>query len=282
MNETELLQALQERYRNGEIDYQQYELEKADIQKQSTLFSDFESSLNKTSNTPELTTIFDSPAFGQDGNNTDFLKNMTSVWDNPNYDGGVPDPERLNRDQSVKHVNSGIFVDPNKLASPPKPLDLGIEGVNTGLEPQDNITYHSPGYVAPKAPQVDIEELHITQSRNKETLSKNQPKEASDVMSMADKYLPFLNPYGTDISTELFSLGRFAGMEKGTQGRGLGIASSALSAGLGGARTFMSGLAQSKQMSRVEEDMRKQLEEKKYTKNAQYLNQNSRGGVTSN
>jgi hypothetical protein len=90
-----------------------------------------------------------------------------------------------------------------------------------------------------------------------------------------------MNPYGSNIETELYSLGKFIGTEKGTEGRGLGIASSAVSAGLGGARTLLSGLAQQKQTEKTTEEIRRQLALKKYTQQQQYLNQNSRGGKTS-
>ena len=266
MNETELLKALQERYRNGEIDFQQYELEKADIQKQSTLFSDFESSLNKTSNTPELTTIFDSPNYNKE------IGTKTSPWDNLDYTFDTPQPQEM-------YGVGKLGIKPLENVGSNN-LDRTVLPLETNKAPNFDSSFEI-GKLDFK-PLENVDNPNIEKEKTVQLMPENQPKEASDVMSMADKYLPFLNPYGTDISTELFSLGRFAGMEKGTQGRGLGIASSALSAGLGGARTFMSGLAQSKQMSRVEEDMRKQLEEKKYTKNAQYLNQNSRGEVTSN
>ena len=99
----------------------------------------------------------------------------------------------------------------------------------------------------------------------------------TNIMDEFNKYLPFMNPYGSNIETELYSLGRFAGMDKGTQGRNLGIASSALSAGLGGARTLLSGLAQQKQTELSAEEIRRQLAQKNYTQQVQYMNQNSRG-----
>lgn len=102
----------------------------------------------------------------------------------------------------------------------------------------------------------------------------------TNIMDEFNKYLPFMNPYGSNIETELYSLGRFVGMDKGTKGRNLGIASSALSAGLGGARTLLSGLAQQKQTELSAEEIRRQLAQKNYTQQVQYMNQNSRGGVT--
>lgn len=91
------------------------------------------------------------------------------------------------------------------------------------------------------------------------------------------KYLPFMNPYGTDIGTELYSLGKFIGTDKGTKGRGLGIASSAISAGLGGARALLSGLAAQKQTEFTADEIRRQMALKNYTPQTMYLNQNNRG-----
>ena len=110
--------------------------------------------------------------------------------------------------------------------------------------------------------------------------TKEEPNKNMLLQDAFSQYLPFMNPYGTDIGTELYSLGKFIGTKPGTQGKGLGIASSALAAGLGGARTLLSGLAQQKQTEKTAEEIRRQLAQRHYTPQTQYLNQNNRGGST--
>lgn len=115
---------------------------------------------------------------------------------------------------------------------------------------------------------VDISELG---------LKINQP---TNVMSEFNKFIPFLNPYGSNIEMELRKFGQNLALKEGTPGRGLGIASSAVAAGLGGARTLLSGLAQQKQTEITADEIRRQMAQRNYTPQTKYLNQNSRGGTT--
>lgn len=93
-----------------------------------------------------------------------------------------------------------------------------------------------------------------------------------------NNYAPFLNPYGTDLQTDFYNLGRFTGMEKGTSGRGLGIASAGVSALLGGARTALSGYANSVATARVQQEARERMQRRNYTPQTQYRNNNYIGG----
>lgn len=87
-------------------------------------------------------------------------------------------------------------------------------------------------------------------------------------------------PYGTDLTNEFYNLGNFLGMDSGTQGRNLGIASSGLSAGLGALRTGLAGYANAQQTGRVRESAREQMQKVKYTPQTQYKNTNNLGGFS--
>lgn len=97
--------------------------------------------------------------------------------------------------------------------------------------------------------------------------------------SLFEQMMPFFNPYGTNIQTDLYSLGNFIGQPKGATGRGLGIASSATALGLGAGRTFLSGLANAKQTNRATEEARRQMAQRLYTPQMQYMNNNYLGGT---
>lgn len=180
----------------------------------------------------------------------------------------------------------------------------------TGIQGQDNISYNDPQYnedqrlplrgnttienrnlkqedLIPSGinPSEEAKKLNLLFPNAVENIVKytgedNTSEKSTNIMDEFNKYLPFMNPYGSNIETELYSLGRFAGMDKGTKGRNLGIASSALSAGFGGARTLLSGLAQQKQTELSAEEIRRQMAQRNYTPQTKYLNQNSRGGTT--
>ncbi len=69
---------------------------------------------------------------------------------------------------------------------------------------------------------------------------------------------PFLYPGGSDISTEIYTLGRGLGLEKGTQGRGLMIAGSAGAALFDVGRNLTSGIGYSKANQAVDDWYRDQ------------------------
>lgn len=92
-------------------------------------------------------------------------------------------------------------------------------------------------------------------------------------------YFPLINPGGSDLSTELYSLGRAIGAEKGSQGRvASGIAA-------GGAALFdigrnvASGIGFEKRNQAVEDYYRKKQQEVKYTPNSQTRDVNGIGGM---
>lgn len=93
------------------------------------------------------------------------------------------------------------------------------------------------------------------------------------------KLAPFFNPYGSNVQTDLYQLGSFLGMPKGSQGRGMGVASSAAALGLGAGRTLMSGFANSRQTARAQEEERRRMAQRSYTPQMQYVNTNYLGGT---
>lgn len=91
------------------------------------------------------------------------------------------------------------------------------------------------------------------------------------------EFQQFLNPMSTNLQTDFYNLGRFLGTPKGTQGRGLGIASSLTSSLLGSVRTGLSGYANSVATNRTATNAREQMARRLYTPQTQLNNQNNTG-----
>jgi hypothetical protein len=91
--------------------------------------------------------------------------------------------------------------------------------------------------------------------------------------------IPLIYPGGTDLSTELYSLGRGLGMEKGTKGRGAMIAGGAGAAILGGTRDVLSGLGYEKQQNLVRDWYRARQQDNTYNSISQTGNTNTVGGI---
>jgi len=108
----------------------------------------------------------------------------------------------------------------------------------------------------------------------------------TDPLSQISQYAELFNPYGTDVETELYSLGQQVGANptttEGKVAQGLGIAGAAGAALFGSARGFLSGLSNSNATQRYWEWMQKQKQQQNYTPASQTLNTSSdnRGGVT--
>lgn len=276
----EQLLELERQFQNKQITEEQYQTEKSRLERESLFLGDFDNEIKL------------SPL----GNTPIELSPSTEVSDaNANYYRTFP-----NALSNILQYSGQSETSPTNI--------FGVD-LPTGIQGQDNISYNDPQYnenqrLSPLAtstienPNLNVGEAipsGVNPSDEAKRMAKLFPnavenitkytgdKEESplDFKQSFDKFLPFMNPYGSNIETELYSLGKFIGTEKGTEGRNLGIASSALSAGLGGARTLLSGLAQQKQTEKSAEEIRRQLALKKYTQQQQYLNQNSRGGKTS-
>lgn len=275
----EQLLELERQFQNKQITEEQYQAERSRLEKESLFLGDFDNEikLSPLGNTPiEL-----SPSAEVSDANANYYRTFPNALSN-----------------ILQYRGQSETTPPQNNTS-----------VDTGIQGQDNISYNDPQYSEnqrlplrsstienPNLNQVDLIPSGINPSEEAKKLNllfpnavenvvkytgeDNTSEKSTNIMDEFNKYLPFMNPYGSNIETELYSLGRFVGMDKGTQGRNLGIASSALSAGLGGARTLLSGLAQQKQTELSAEEIRRQLAQKNYTQQVQYMNQNSRGGVT--
>lgn len=97
-----------------------------------------------------------------------------------------------------------------------------------------------------------------------------------------DSMMGFLNSgfYANSLGTSAYNIGRFAGMEPGTQGKGLGLVGNIGDFTLGAARGIVGGLAQSKGNRRVQNyyDQRKGQDDR-FVANPQTRNTNTTGGL---
>lgn len=312
MNE-QLLAELERKLQNNEITLEQYLAQKAMLENQNLLVQDFSQAIEPQQVPSPQPTSLEMQYLNGNISYKDYQANL-----NNNMQGGFT-PQELARQEaepiinpgqtSTPQINTGMVSDLFNVEFPSRTQSAPLE---TGIQGQDNILYNDPQYsenqilplrsvniknpnfnpnlnpgdLAPSGinPSEEAKKLSLIYPNATENIAKytdtNSTEEAPlDFKQSFEKFLPFMNPYGSNIETELYSLGKFIGTEKGTQGRGLGIASSALSAGLGGARTLLSGLAQQKQTEKTAEEIRRKLALKNYTPQTQYLNQNSRGGI---
>ena len=98
-------------------------------------------------------------------------------------------------------------------------------------------------------------------------------------MPKADMFrFPMINPGGSDLSTEIYSLGRALGAEKGTPGRGMNIVGAGGAAALDIARNLASGIGFSKRNQYVTDWYKKKQQERNYVPDSQSEDQNSTGG----
>lgn len=97
-----------------------------------------------------------------------------------------------------------------------------------------------------------------------------------------DSMMGFLNSgfYANSLGTSAYNIGRFAGMEPGTQGKGLGLVGNIGDFTLGAARGIVGGLAQSRGNRRVQNyyDQRKGQDDR-FVANPQTRNTNTTGGL---
>lgn len=94
--------------------------------------------------------------------------------------------------------------------------------------------------------------------------------------------IPLIPVGGSSMEQELYQAGRFAGMPKGTPGKGFGIASALTAALLNAARTSLSGASAQYQTQQVYADAERRKAERRYSDNQQYRNQNTIGGISEN
>lgn len=113
---------------------------------------------------------------------------------------------------------------------------------------------------------------------------KQYPTENPDIQITQDyaknPFLPYLFPGGSDISTELYSLGRAIGAPKGAPGRlatGIGAGGAAL---FDIARNVASGIGYEKAQKYADDWFKKKMQEVNYSPESQTKNTNTVGGGT--
>lgn len=92
-----------------------------------------------------------------------------------------------------------------------------------------------------------------------------------------DFRLPFIYPGGSDISTELYTLGRAIGAPKGSRGRAATGISAGVAAASDAARNIFSGVGFEKRNAYVDQYYRDRLKDNNYTANPQSNNVNNIG-----
>jgi polyhydroxyalkanoate synthesis regulator phasin len=113
----------------------------------------------------------------------------------------------------------------------------------------------------------------------KKGLLPSNTSEGEEGMPKADMFrFPMINPGGSDLSTEIYSLGRALGTPKGTPGRGMNIVGAGGAAALDIARNLASGIGFSKRNQYVMDWYKKKQQERNYTPDSQSEDQNSTGG----
>lgn len=89
----------------------------------------------------------------------------------------------------------------------------------------------------------------------------------------------YLNPWGGDMNTNAYMLGRAFGSERGSRGRGLGIVSGIGNLGLGLARTIGSGIGYAKRYDETMDTYRRnRTMDRNYTNQPSYYDTNMTGG----
>lgn len=141
----------------------------------------------------------------------------------------------------------------------------------------------------PSEQPITKEDVYISPVQAKdwvETLATNtidpQPTASSEKQETVKNWwetLPPVNFSGSDLSTELYSLGMNIAAPKGSEGRTLGIVASAGSALLGAGRDFMSGFAMQKANNRAKDFYRQKLKDVNYTADDQFRDYNYLGAT---
>lgn len=134
-------------------------------------------------------------------------------------------------------------------------------------------------YKQGKVSRDDAARLEVMISNGEIPLTQKPPETDNEGKAWWER-MPPINFSGSDLSTELYSLGMNLAAPSGTKGKGLGIASSAGSALLGASRDFLSGFAMQKQSNRFQDYYDQQRQKVYYTPDDQfrddsYLNANN-------
>jgi len=158
-----------------------------------------------------------------------------------------------------------------------KTADIGdtSDDINGGGTPQDQYTSFPTKEGLPKDQYssfpTDSQRQFITPTGEGETA---QPEDKDSYLDQAT----LLNPGGYNLETKAANIGRFAGMEKGAKGRGLGLAGSIGSFALGAARTGLSNFATQKRSNEVQDFYNEKRTNNRYIEAPQSSDANFTGG----
>lgn len=194
---------------------------------------------------------------------------------------------------------SSLWAQPNfaNIISSGSPFELPKNGVAPRAEFTQPMTTQTPGVASEvknyvpdwvtnplqlgkqnqTQPQNNIGEVDVNNNKIPDYLERDEVAPANDVFK-TQPFLPYLYPGGSDLSTELYSLGRAIGAPKGAPGRtatGIGAAGAAL---LDMTRNVASGIGYEKANSFSEDWYRKKLQEEQYKSQPQTRDTNNVGG----
>jgi hypothetical protein len=148
---------------------------------------------------------------------------------------------------------------------------IGFEG----LERSQDIVPFSP---ETKGTYSDISQTALDSLKKDNLETDTQPQNQNP----QQPFLPYIFPGGSNLETELYTLGRALGAPKGSKGRGATIAGAAGAATLGAARDFMSGFAYENQNKQVMDWYNQQRNRDRFQSNPQTRNTNNTGGIPLN
>lgn len=218
--------------------------------------------------------------FGGQNPSNDYLSQLFNSGFLPQT--GV-DNQALGQNNMVMPTNGQQVMQP---ASTQTPFGSGASPIAQPLNRQPTPTVSNEDYskmdlgsLKMKPSQESFNEYYNTLPINNRELEMPRQEGNANKNNLFDQMMPFFNPYGSNVQTDLYSLGSFLGTPKGTQGRGLGVASSAIALGLGAGRTLMSGYANSKATARAQEEAREKMAQRGFTQQMQYGNTNYLGGT---
>lgn len=233
-------------------------------------------------------------AFAQGSQNQMFSGQPTTISDqlSSNLQYGVPSapvqqPSVLNNSSQPLFnpsggINWGMMSGnqniPNPYQQPQQYNVPGMENIPTNIPQNGEVNLST---TIPVESDMSDEERRAIEA-NRSMWDQNRMQQNQQALF---NQLGYLNPYGTDLETELYTLGR--GIGNATSGQGgtantLGIIGSAGSALLGGARSSLSGYSNSIANNRYWQWMQNRRRQQRYSVNSQTQNTqaDALGGIT--
>ena len=223
----------------------------------------------------------------------DNKQNNTNSFSQPftfeNPMGRLPLDLGMNQGTQVTGINQNQSAfDPNFTGTPG--INPNIQGNDTdklARYTQDHINGGETPERAAQLAQQEIDGQNRAAStegnygNDFETYQKNNPQDDTQVNLDKKGAFPYIYAGGTDLNTRANMLGQFVGLEKGTKGKGIGVALSAGSLALGLAGDIASGIGMSKANKVAQDYYRKKLrgvDTNDYTAISQTDNSNGMGG----